>query len=162
MVKTVFLSKNEIDSAHGLTYSTATGLTFESTPIIAAHIGEKELQRYWGSLGPVSASIKEGEDAKTKDPLITVDKNTFCTANDLFMNGKEYDRLIEKLENISAMIQFRAVGDGVLLRAQPTGLAELGLEADAGDIDDNDKKVDCKGFNYGTSKSHEWYEGLMK
>ena len=40
-------------------------------------IREKDLQRYWGSLSPVSVSIKEWEDAKTKDLLATVDKNTF-------------------------------------------------------------------------------------
>ena len=58
IVKAAFSSKNKTDYAHGLTYSTATGLIFESIWIMAARIEEKELERYLGPLGPVSASVK--------------------------------------------------------------------------------------------------------
>ena len=47
------------------------------------------------------------------------------------MNRKEYNRLAKKLENDSAIMMLRVGDDSVLLTAQPTSLAELGLKADA-------------------------------
>ena len=61
LTKSTFSSKNEKDSARALTFSSAAGLVFEGTPMYSARVGEKTLQRFWGSLGPVNASVEVGK-----------------------------------------------------------------------------------------------------
>jgi len=161
LTKSTFSSKTEKDAARGLTFSTAAGVVFEATPMYSARVGEKSLQRMWGSLGPVNASVEEWEDVHKNDPAPADD--TFWTAIDLFMSGKEFDELAKRLaDDDRAMVELGGIDDGVLLTGRQTGLADLNLELGAGDSDDDDEKIDRNGFNYGISKSTEWFEKMIK
>ena len=83
------------------------------------------------------------------------------------MSANEYDALVKRLDDDDrAMVGLGGVDDGVLLTGQPTGLSNLNLEVDAGDSDEDDdeadQEVDRKGFNYGISKSTDWYGEMIK
>ena len=70
------------------------------------------------------------------------------------MSEKEYDDLLKVLdENYSVMVRLRGVDNGVLFTGQLPGLFSLNLDLDMGDSDDDNEKVDLKGFDCETSKS---------
>ena len=135
--KETFSSKTEKDSARGVTYSTATGVIFEFSPLFGAHAGERELNRLMGSQGPVHAPVEQWKDVAKNDPW-TPEDDTFWTALSDVLTAKEYEAMVEQFEEGGHLVSIGPPEDGVLITGQPTGLERIGLRPADADTDSNE------------------------
>ena len=65
--KLMYSSKNDCDSGRGESWSTAAGLGFEHSMVVAANLSENALQRIMGSLGRAKADAESWEDVGKKE-----------------------------------------------------------------------------------------------
>ena len=126
LAKETFSSKNEADAFRGLTFSTASGLVCESSPLFGGRAGERKIVEFMGSLGPETANVKEWEDVASRDPWKPED-DTFWTALSDVVSADEYDKMMSQVDDGAPMVTGGVIDDGVLVTGQQTGLAREGI-----------------------------------
>ena len=81
-----------------------------------------------GLLGIETANVLNWEDIAKKDPLKPED-DVYWTALTDTLSAKEFDNILQKIEDGDPLISNGVVDDGILLTGQPTGLAREGIQA---------------------------------
>ncbi|KAL7528716.1 hypothetical protein ACHAXR_002591, partial [Thalassiosira sp. AJA248-18] len=142
VAKCTYSSKTEKDSARCLTFSTASGLVFEWSPLFGGRAGERKIVEFMGSLGPQNAPIADWEDVATKNP-ISSDDDAFWTALTDIMTADEFDDVLKKIEDGDPLVVNGIVDDGVLETGQPTGLAQERLNTDIEDSNKEESMIQC-------------------
>ena len=138
--KLTFSSKNEDDAFRALTISTASGLVCETSALFGGRAGERKIIEFLGSLGPESADVASWEDIATRDPWKPED-DVFWTALEDIVSAREYDNILSQIDEGAPFAAAGVLDDGVLITAQPTGLAREGITGDGASSDESDSEV---------------------
>ena len=137
IMKCTYSSKNERDACRGITWSTASGLVFETTSLFGGRAGERALVRLYCSLGNKCAPVEEWEDIALNESLAEGD-DTFWTALSDVLSASEFDSVVDRLSRGDSFVGNGSLDDGVLLTGQASGLAREGI------VDDDDDSSDDK------------------
>ena len=126
--RVTFSSKTDCDAARCLTYSTASGLVFEHTPLFGGRASETKLQRLWGSLGRERAPVEEWKNIANQPGISSIPPNEARHYNALnnILKYEDFEKLLDEVCN-ELLGDEGAPHDDVLITGNATGLDRLGL-----------------------------------
>ena len=126
--RVTFSSKTDGDAARCLTYSTASGLVFEHTPLFGGRASETKLQRLWGSLGRERAPVEEWKDIANQPGTSSIPPNEARHYNALnnILKYEDFEKLLDEVCK-ELLGDEGAPHDDVLITGTATGLDRLGL-----------------------------------
>ena len=138
--KLTFSSKNEDDAFRALAILTTSGLVCETSTVFGGRAGERKIIEFLGSLGPESADVASWEDIATRDPWKPED-DRFWTALEDIVTAREYDNILSQIDEGAPFAAAGVLDDGVLITAQPTGLAREGIASHGASSDESDSEI---------------------
>ena len=160
--KLMYSSKNDCGSSRGESWSTAAGLGFEHSMVVAANLSENSLQCIMGSLGRAKADAESWEDVGKKPKYYPTLSERHWTALDDMLTAEDV-RLVNAAESVDKMMDnicaFEGAGaahDDVLGTAKATAKEKMGLDNNEDESDDEESTSDkCSVFD-GMTDIRKW------